>query len=122
MRKLRLPLVSPEKVGSRDYYCAIRKTVLAGFFMQVAHLERSGHYLVIKDNQPVLLHPSSSVTYKAEWVTYNEFVLTKQKYIRTATVVEPEWLIEVAPHFYRCDEEFPECEAKRILTRLWKKQ
>lgn len=25
--------------------------MLAGYFMQVAHLERTGHYLTVKDNQ-----------------------------------------------------------------------
>ena len=43
---------------SRDYYPNIRRALCAGYFMQVAHLERSGHYLTIKDNQPCALHPS----------------------------------------------------------------
>ena len=37
--------------NSRDYYINIRKAMLAGYFMQVAHLERTGHYLTVKDNQ-----------------------------------------------------------------------
>jgi hypothetical protein len=37
--------------NSREYYINIRKSMLAGFFMQVAHLERTGHYLTVKDNQ-----------------------------------------------------------------------
>ena len=37
--------------NSRDYYVNIRKAMLAGYFMQVAHLERTGHYLTVKDNQ-----------------------------------------------------------------------
>ena len=37
--------------ASRDYYANIRKAITAGFFMQVAHLERIGHYLTVKDNQ-----------------------------------------------------------------------
>lgn len=37
--------------SSRDYYINIRKAMLAGYFMQVAHLERTGHYLTVKDNQ-----------------------------------------------------------------------
>ncbi|KAJ1634885.1 P-loop containing nucleoside triphosphate hydrolase protein [Pavlovales sp. CCMP2436] len=39
----------------KNYYVNIRKAILSGFFMQVAHLERSGHYLTIKDNQVILL-------------------------------------------------------------------
>jgi len=37
--------------NSRDYYVNIRKAMLAGYFMQVAHMERTGHYLTVKDNQ-----------------------------------------------------------------------
>ena len=38
---------------SKDYYVNIRKALCSGFFMHVAHLERTGHYLTIKDNQIV---------------------------------------------------------------------
>ena len=79
---------------------------------QVAHLERTGHYLTVKDNQVgwfdsnrarnktsilelckqtnfhtqtfqvVQLHPSTCLDHKPEWVLYNEFVLTTKNYIR----------------------------------------
>ena len=38
---------------SKDYYLNIRKALCSGFFMQVAHLERTGHYLTVKDNQVI---------------------------------------------------------------------
>lgn len=56
--------------------------------MQVAHLERTGHYLTIKDNQIVQLHPSTCLDHKPDWVIYNEFVLTTKNYIRTVTDVK----------------------------------
>ena len=40
--------------NSRDYYVNIRKAMLAGYFMQVAHLERTGH-LLDSEKQPGLL-------------------------------------------------------------------
>jgi len=43
-------LVSTQFTDS-NYYINIRKVLTAGFFMQVAHLEKSGHYLTCKDNQ-----------------------------------------------------------------------
>ncbi|CAI2730665.1 unnamed protein product [Schistosoma spindalis] len=76
---------------SRDYYINIRKALVSGFFMQVAHLERTGHYLTVKDNQVVQLHPSTVMDHKPEWVLYNEFVLTTKNYIRTVTEVKPDW-------------------------------
>lgn len=53
--------------NSRDYYTNIRKAMLAGYFMQVAHVERTGHYLTVKDNQNVYLHPSTCLQTKPEW-------------------------------------------------------
>ncbi|KAL3184886.1 hypothetical protein MRX96_030780 [Rhipicephalus microplus] len=102
---------------SKDYYINIRKTLVSGFFMQVAHLERTGHYLTIKDNQVVQLHPSTCLDHKPEWVVYNEFVLTTKNYIRTVTDIKPEWLVKIAPNYYDMSN-FPQCEAKRQLEFL----
>ena len=60
---------------------------------QIAHLERTGHYLTVKDNQVVQLHPSTVLDHKPEWVLYNEFVLTTKNYIRTCTDIKPEWYV-----------------------------
>lgn len=62
----------------------------------MAHLERTGHYLTVKDNQVVQLHPSTVLDHKPEWVLYNEFVLTTKNYIRTCTDVKPEWYVAFA--------------------------
>ena len=85
--------------------------------MQVAHLERNGHYLTVKDNQVVALHPSTGLDDKPEWVLYDEFVLTTKNYIRTCTSIRGEWLAELAPHYYDLDN-FPDCSAKRALERI----
>ncbi|XP_022342523.1 putative pre-mRNA-splicing factor ATP-dependent RNA helicase PRP1 [Crassostrea virginica] len=103
--------------ASRDYYLNIRKALVSGFFMQIAHLERTGHYLTVKDSQVVQLHPSTCLDHKPEWVLYNEFVLTTKNYIRTVTDIKPEWLIKVAPQYYDMSN-FPMCEAKRQLERI----
>ncbi len=102
---------------SKDYYLNIRKAVLSGYFMQVAHLERSGHYLTVKDNQLVSLHPSTCLQQKPEWVLYNEFVLTTKNYIRVCTEIKGNWLLDIASHYYDLSN-FPECEARRVLERL----
>nr|XP_057924611.1 pre-mRNA-splicing factor ATP-dependent RNA helicase DHX15 [Doryrhamphus excisus] len=101
----------------REYYTNIRRMLVTGFFMQVAHLERTGHYLTVMDNQVVQLHPSTVLGRKPEWVIYSEFVLTAKNYIRTCTHVEPEWLLKVAPRYYEMSK-FPQCEAKRQLQRI----
>ncbi|KAG7266080.1 hypothetical protein CRUP_006765 [Coryphaenoides rupestris] len=116
MDRFSLPRRSTE-FTSRDYYINIRRALVTGFFMQIAHLERTGHYLTVKDNQVVQLHPSTVLDHKPEWVLYNEFVLTTKNYIRTCTDIKPEWLVKVAPQYYEMGN-FPQCEAKRQLERI----
>lgn len=79
----------------KKYYENIRRALVAGFFMQVAKKESTGKsmYTTVKDNQHVLLHPSTVLSHDAEWVLYNEFVLTTKNFIRTITAIKPEWLL-----------------------------
>lgn len=94
MEREELEMVSTPFEDKR-YYENIRRALCAGFFMQVAKKESQGKstYMTIKDNQNVLLHPSTVLAHDAEWVLYNEFVLTTKNYIRTVTAVKPEWLL-----------------------------
>ena len=105
---------------SKDYYVNIRRALVSGFFMQVAHLERSGHYLTIKDNQEVELHPSTCLDRKPQWVIYNEFVLTNKNYIRVVTGIKADWLVQQANAYYDMSN-FPHCDAKRELERIVKR-
>ncbi|PWA60037.1 RNA helicase family protein [Artemisia annua] len=120
MARFNLKLVSTD-FNSRDYYINIRKAMLAGYFMQVAHLERTGHYLTVKDKQVVHLHPSNCLDHKPEWVIYNEYVLTTSNFIRIVTDVRGEWIVDIAPHYYDL-ENVPQCEAKHVLEKLYRKR
>ncbi|GAD97116.1 pre-mRNA-splicing factor ATP-dependent RNA helicase PRP43 [Paecilomyces variotii No. 5] len=102
----------------RKYYENIRRALCAGFFMQVAKKESQGKnmYITVKDNQNVLLHPSTVLGHEAEWVLYNEFVLTTKNYIRTVTAVKPEWLLEIAPTYYDIST-FPKGDIRSSLLR-----
>lgn len=79
----------------KAYYTNIRRALVTGFFMQVAKKEvgQANAYTTVKDNQSVLIHPSTSLDKGSEWVLYNEFILTEKNYIRTLTKIEPEWLL-----------------------------
>ncbi|CAJ2628622.1 unnamed protein product [Trifolium pratense] len=103
--------------NSHDYHINIRKAMLAGYFMQVAHLERTRYYLTVKNIQEVHLHPSNCLDHKPEWVIYNECVLTSRNYISTVTHIHGEWLVDIAPHYYDLSN-FPQCGAKRALEKL----
>lgn len=77
--------------------------------------------MTVKDDQVVIIHPSTVIDHKPEWVLYNEFVLTSKNYIRTVTEFNPEWLFEVAPQYFTLDEDFRQSEAKRKLERIYNK-
>lgn len=105
----------------KKYYENIRRALVAGFFMQVAKKEGgSKAYITVKDNQNVLLHPSTVLNQDAEWLVYNEFVLTTKNYIRTVTTVKPEWLLDIAPNYYDIST-FPKGEVKTALMRTEEK-
>ena len=76
-------------------YQRVREALVCGFFMQVARKEER-NYVTIKDNQQVTLHPSCGLDTQPEWVLFNEFVLTTRPYIRTVTIVNPEWFVHLA--------------------------
>jgi pre-mRNA-splicing factor ATP-dependent RNA helicase DHX15/PRP43 len=100
----------------KKYYENIRRALVAGFFMQVA-MKDNKTYTTVKDNQTVLLHPSTVLGQDSEWVLYNEFVLTNKNYIRTVTAVKPEWLLDISPTYYDVDS-FPKGEIKTKLKRV----
>ncbi|KAL9111058.1 MAG: hypothetical protein Q9227_004491 [Pyrenula ochraceoflavens] len=101
----------------KKYYENIRRALVSGFFMQVAKKEANGKtYTTVKDNQTVLLHPSTVLGQDSEWLVYNEFVLTTKNYVRTVTAIRGEWLLDIAPNYYDV-EAFPKGEVRTALVR-----
>ena len=74
--------------------------------------------MTVKDNQHVSIHHSSVVNNRPEWVIFDEFALTTKNYIRTVTVTNVDWLVELAPHYFDL-ENFPKCEAKGELEKAY---
>ncbi|KAK7460585.1 DEAH-box ATP-dependent RNA helicase prp43 [Stygiomarasmius scandens] len=120
MERFEIDLISlPDE---KKLFLNVRQVLVCGFFMQVAHKEgEKGAYTTVKDNQIVRLHPSCGLDTQPEWVLFNEFVLTKQPYIRTVTDVRGEWLLEYAPLYFDM-KTFPDGEAKRALLRVSNKK
>ncbi|OAA63074.1 pre-mRNA splicing factor ATP-dependent RNA helicase PRP43 [Cordyceps fumosorosea ARSEF 2679] len=106
----------------KNYYTNIRRALLSGFFMQVAMKESSGKiYRTVKDDQAVLIHPSTVLRTEFDWVVYHEFVLTSKQYIRTCTGIRPEWLLDIAPTYYD-PETVDQPDIKRALVRAAEKK
>lgn len=80
----------------------IQKSLAAGFFPNSARLQRDGQtYRQVKNGQVVYVHPSSVLMeVNPKWVLYHELVLTSKEYMRSVMPLKPEWLMEVAPHYY----------------------
>jgi len=120
MERFEVELISVQ--DERKMWENVRKALVCGFFMQVAHKEgEKGNYLTVKDNQVVGLHPSCGLDTQPEWVLFNEFVLTTRPYIRTVTEVRPEWLLEYARNYFDL-ASFPDGETKRALQRIGNKR
>ncbi|KAG9240798.1 P-loop containing nucleoside triphosphate hydrolase protein [Calycina marina] len=120
MEKSELELVSTD-FNDKEYYTNIRRALIAGFFMQIAKKDGTGKtYKTVKDDQSVLLHPSTGLSTDSEWVVYNEFVLTTKNYVRTVTSVKAEWLLDIAPIYYDLDT-FPKGDIKTALQAAEKK-
>lgn len=84
-------------------YSKIRKTLCAGYFKHAVKRDRSDDgYKTIVEQTSVYMHPSSSLFGKnPEFLIYHTLLLTTKEYMHCVTVIEPQWLIEVAPNFYQ---------------------
>jgi pre-mRNA-splicing factor ATP-dependent RNA helicase DHX16 len=95
--------VDPESSAGAQNIVPIQKAITAGFFPNAARLQKGGDsYRTVKNGQSVYLHPSSVLMEaNPKWVIYYELVLTSKEYMRSNMPLNPEWLTEVAPHFYK---------------------
>ncbi|CAM0910536.1 unnamed protein product [Alopecurus aequalis] len=80
----------------------VRRAITAGFFFNAARKDPQGGYRTLADHQQVYIHPSSALFHQQpEWVIYNEIVMTTKEYMREVTAINPAWLVELAPRFYK---------------------
>jgi pre-mRNA-splicing factor ATP-dependent RNA helicase DHX16 len=94
----------------------IRKAITAGYFYNCAKLSKDGTYKTIKNMHTVHIHPNSSLFKDTpRWVVYNELVFTTKEYMREIIEITPEWLIEVAPHYYKNVDLMDSSNAKKNI-------
>lgn len=102
-------------LSSGKNYKKICMAITAGFFTNAAKKHPQEGYLTLVDQNPVYIHPSSSVFNKnPEWVIYHELVLTTKEYMRNIMVIDAKWLIELAPSFYKKADPNRMTKAKRM--------
>ncbi|EPE36784.1 P-loop containing nucleoside triphosphate hydrolase [Glarea lozoyensis ATCC 20868] len=80
----------------------VRQALCSGFFRNSARKDPQEGYKTLIEGTPVYLHPSSALFGKqAEWVIYHTLVLTSKEYMHHTTSIEPKWLVEAAPSFFK---------------------
>ncbi|XAR67153.1 RNA helicase [Bertholletia excelsa] len=109
MDKYKLDVVSAGK-----NFTKIRMAIAAGFFFHAARKDPQEGYRTLVENQPVYIHPSSALFQRQpDWVIYHELVMTTKEYMREVTVIDPKWLVELAPRFFKVADPTKMSKRKR---------
>ena len=51
------------------------------------------------------------------WVNYHELVMTTKEYTREVMVIDPKWLVEMAPRFFKVAEQVK--TTRKDWATLW---
>ena len=83
-------------------YNKVRRALISGFFTHAAKKDPQEGYKTVVEGTPVYLHPSSALFGRpTEWVIYHELIATTKEYMHCTTAIEPKWLPELAPTFFK---------------------
>ena len=109
MDRHKLDIVSCGKNTSR-----VQMAITSGFFRNAARKDPQEGYKTLVDNQTVYVHPSSALfNRQPDWVIYHELVLTTKEYMREVVAVDPKWLVEFAPAFFKFADQNKLSKRKR---------
>ncbi|MHB9009214.1 MAG: ATP-dependent RNA helicase HrpA [Limisphaerales bacterium] len=128
------PVFTPE-------YAAIHRSILTGLFGHVAERQERNLYRAAGGRQ-VMIFPGSGLFEKPAarakpgpapavgarppagssqpaWMVAGEIVETTRPYARTVAAIDPEWVIELAPHLCRAsyDQPYWDADAGRVMAR-----
>ena len=60
------------------------------------------------------IHPSSCLFENPpKWIIFHELVLTTKEFMRNLIEIDPKWLIEIAPHYYKISDIEEKEEGKK---------
>ena len=80
----------------------VRRALCAGLFRNAARKDPQEGYKTLTEGTPVYMHPSSALFGKAaEHVIFHTLLLTTKEYMQCTTSIEPKWLVEAAPTFFK---------------------
>ena len=95
-------------------YNKIRKCICSGYFRNAAKKDPQEGYKTLVDGQTVYIHPGSALFNKGpDWVIYHELVMTTKEYMREVLQIDPAWLPELAPKFFKSSDPSKLTKRKR---------
>ena len=101
-------------VSAGRNFTVIRRAITSGFFFHSARKDPQEGYKTTVENTPVYIHPSSSLFQRQpDWVVYFELILTTKEYMREVCVIDPKWLVELAPRFFKASDPNKMSKRKR---------
>ena len=113
--------VEVEMASDPGAHEALKKCFTSGFFYHTARLQPSGAYRTVKHSQTVHVHPGSGLAKAApRWVVYHELVLTTKEYMRNVLEIQPQWLVEIAPHYYS-QKDVDDAAARKMPKKAGRK-
>ncbi|KAG5490164.1 hypothetical protein JKF63_00283 [Porcisia hertigi] len=86
----------------------VRKSITAGYFFNAARRvdSHTRSYVTLSDRREVYVHPSSVlIDDPPKYVLYDDLRMTKREYMTELLMIEPKWLVELAPAFYAKPKE-----------------
>ncbi|XP_030603290.1 putative pre-mRNA-splicing factor ATP-dependent RNA helicase DHX32 [Archocentrus centrarchus] len=122
LKRIELPISVPA-FGSRSNTVNIKRSLLAGFFMQVARdVDGSGNYFILTHKHVAQIHPLSGYGPKSpklglpEWVLFHEHSFSEDNCLHTLTHITPQEFIQMAPQYFFYN--LPSSESKDILQNI----
>ncbi len=80
----------------------VRQALCSGFFRNAARKDPQEGYKTLIEGTIVYLHPTSALFGKpSEHVIYHTLKLTNKEWMQITTAIEPKWLVEAAPTFFK---------------------
>ncbi|XP_038600430.1 ATP-dependent RNA helicase DQX1-like [Tachyglossus aculeatus] len=118
MRRVELP-VSPPAFGSDRNREAVRKALVAGYFLKVARdTDGSGNYVLLTHKHVAQLSPSCCYRHRRPppWVVYHTFSVSRGNCLSVVSAIQPHMLVELAPPYFLSN--LPPSESRDLLDQL----
>ncbi len=117
LRELKLDK-APTGKGSED---ALHRALITGLLSKIGTWKPDQRLYIGAKQTRFAIHPSSALARKPPaWIMAFELVETTQLFARTAAKIEPEWLVEAAPHLLKhsySEPHWSETSARRVVDQ-----